>query len=135
MFMHAGKIWQSLMSYIKTPDRNGLGMWMMSCPEAMGWGFWVIFEKKQLVVIWTKTSPIVCCGVRARWLGQWVESWRWTKSQHYNNCVSLSSCRKPKSQEGNKSFVPEPRESSVFQDSYAFIKCSYAYRNPKNRKF
>ena len=29
-------------------------------------------------------------------------------------CLSLS-CRKPKSQEGNKSFVPEPRESSVFR--------------------
>ena len=24
----------------------GLGMWMTSCSEAMGWGFWVIFEKK-----------------------------------------------------------------------------------------
>ena len=37
--------------------------------------------------------------------------------------LSLSSCRKPKSQEGNKSFVPEPRESSVFwvfRDSYAY---------------
>ena len=34
-----------------------LGMWMTSCPEAMGWGFWVIFEKKkQLVEIrtWVK---------------------------------------------------------------------------------
>ena len=27
----------------------------------------------------------------------------------------LSSCRKPKLKEGNKSFVPEPRESSVFR--------------------
>ena len=26
---------------------------MTSCPEAMGWGFWVIFEKKQLVEIWS----------------------------------------------------------------------------------
>ena len=31
---------------------------------------------------------------------------RWN-SQHSKNCVSLSLCWKPKSQEGNKSFVPE----------------------------
>ena len=39
--------------------------------------------------------------------------------------VSLSSCWKPKSQEGNKSFVPEPRESSVFRDSYACERSTY----------
>ena len=38
---------------IKNPDRKWLGMWMTSCPEVKGWGFWVIFEKKQLVEIWT----------------------------------------------------------------------------------
>ena len=27
-------------------------MWMTSCSEAMGWGYWVIFEKKQLAEIW-----------------------------------------------------------------------------------
>ena len=38
---------------IKTPDRKmGLGVWMTSCPEAMGWDSWV-FWKKQLVEIWT----------------------------------------------------------------------------------
>ena len=31
----------------------GLGMWMMSCLEAMGWRFGVIFEKKQWVEIRT----------------------------------------------------------------------------------
>ena len=37
---------------------------------------------------------------------------RCRNSQHSKNCVclSLSSCRKPKSQEGNKSFVPELKE-------------------------
>ena len=42
-------------------------------------------------------------------------------SEHSKNCVSFS-CRKPKSQEGNKSFVPEPRVVSVscFFDSYAY---------------
>ena len=29
------------------------GVWMTSCREAMGWGFCVIFEKKQLVEIGT----------------------------------------------------------------------------------
>ena len=42
-------------------------------------------------------------------------------------CLSLSSCRKPKSQEGNKSFVPEPRESSVFRDSYASECLTHPY--------
>ena len=23
-----------------------LGIWMTSCPETMGWGFWVVFEKE-----------------------------------------------------------------------------------------
>ena len=50
-----------------------------------------------------------------------VHCWvRWN-SQHSRNSVSLSSCWKPKSQEGNKSFVPElPKVvsvSSVFQIS------------------
>ena len=32
-----------------------LEMWMMSCPEAMGWGFWVIFEKKK-TISWDSNS-------------------------------------------------------------------------------
>ena len=48
-------------------------------------------------------------------------------------CVSLSSCWKPKSQEGNKCFVPELKNVvSVFRDSYAYerfhISISYAIR-------
>ena len=58
-------------------------------------------------------------GARARWLSQWIESWRWTNSQH-RKILSLSlslspRAEKPKLKEGNKSFVPEPRESSVFR--------------------
>ena len=42
----------------------------------------------------------------------WV---RWN-SQHSRNCVSLSPrVEKPKSQEGNKSFVPEQRKSSLLR--------------------
>ena len=59
-------------------------------------------------------SSCLLRGAHARWLSQWVESWRWTNSQH-RKIVSLSPCvEKPKLKEGNKSFVPEPRESSVF---------------------
>ena len=96
-----------------------LGMWMMPCPEAMGWGFGGIFERKQLVEIWSWTKrvdfwtwvrpvqllttgcPRVC----------WV---RWN-GQHGKNFVSLSlsSCRKPKSQEVNKRCVPELKVVSV----------------------
>ena len=75
-------------------------MWMTSCPEAMSWDSWV-FWKKQFVEIWDKTKwvgiriwarpvQLICCGMRARLLGLWVESWRWTNSQHSKNCVSLS---------------------------------------------
>ena len=95
----------------------GLEMWMTSCPEAMGWGFCVIFEKKQLVEIrtWAKR----------------VDFRIWTRPSHLvgldgtvtiEKIVSISPrVKKPKSQEGSKSFVPEQRESSVFRvfrDSY-----------------
>ena len=93
--------------------------------------------KRVGIRIWA--SPVVCCGMHVCLLGQWVESWRWTNSQHRKNCVSLSSCWKPKSQEGNKSFVPEPRESSVFRgipiyvyfyaSVYLYIRISWLYYN------
>ena len=59
---------------------------MMSCSEAMGWGFWVIFEKKQLVEIriWARqlifesgrvqSSPVVCYEMRRTLLGQMGQS-------------------------------------------------------------
>ena len=54
----------------------------------------------------------------------WV---RWN-SQHNKNCVSLPSCRKPKNQEGNKSFVSELKKVvSVFRDSYASEHFMYSY--------
>ena len=36
-----------------------------------------------------EASPVMDCGVCARWLSQWVESWRWTNSQH-RKIVSVS---------------------------------------------
>ena len=74
---------------IKTLDRKlDWGCEWCHAREVMGWDSWV-FYKNQLVEIWTKMSPVVCCGVCARWLGQWVESWRRTNSQH-RKIVSLS---------------------------------------------
>ena len=77
-------------------------------------------------------SPVVGCEVRARWLGQWVESWRWTNSQHSKNCASLSSCWKPKSQEGNKSFVPKPRDRQCFECFFGipYVYFTYSYLGP-----
>ena len=99
---------------IKTPDR--ICDWGCEWRHARKrWAGILGYFEKNRVEIWTYASPVVCSGVRARWLGQWVESWRWTNSQHSKNCFSLSSCWKPKRQEGNKSFVPEPRKSSVFR--------------------
>ena len=89
---------------IKTPERTGV--WMTSCPEAMGWDPWWLWKK---AVSWDMTldeaswdpklgeaswdlkldeaSPIGTTGCAACC---WV---RWN-SQHSKNCVSLSSCRK-----------------------------------------
>ena len=42
---------------IKTPNRKRTGVWMTSCPEAMGWEFGD-FLKKQLVEIWLWAGPV-----------------------------------------------------------------------------
>ena len=47
-------------------------------------------------------------------------------------CLSLSSCRKPKLKEGNKSFVPETKESrqcfAYFMIPYVYFTYSYLCR-------
>ena len=108
----------------------GLDMWMTSCPEAMGWDS-SVFWKKQLDEIWTWTERVDFLssvrpgqyGCTRCTAGCWF---RWD-SQHSKNCISLSSCSKPKSQESNKCFVPEPRKSSVFRDSYACERLTHPY--------
>ena len=70
-----------------------------------------------------QARPVKSTRCAARGGARWI-------SQHSRNCVSLFSCWKPKSQKGNKSFVPEPRESSVFRvfrDSYACECFTYLY--------
>ena len=100
---------------------------MTSCPEALDWDS-CDFEKKNcklrfglrrselIFKISARPVQIVDRGVRARALVGSV-SWELTMDEQsaLKNCVSLSSCRKSKLKEGNKSFVPEPRESSVFR--------------------
>ena len=80
---------------IKTPDRKWTGVWMTSCPEAMGWG--------QSFEIWLWARPVhmgatgcaTCLlrselrfdsgpGESSRGLGG-----RCRNSQHSKNCVSL----------------------------------------------
>ena len=109
----------------------GLELFGLLHVKKRGAGNFGDFWKKQWVEIclwarlvgiwsWARRVQFVGYGMRARLLGQWVEiltrgrefSWgvdcgRCRNSQHSKNCVSVSLCRKPKSQEGNKSFVPE----------------------------
>ena len=62
-----------------------------------------------------EASPV--CGLRYACALVGSVSWELTMDEQsaLKNGVSLSSCRKPKLKEGNKSFVSEPRESSVFR--------------------
>ena len=70
--------------------------------EDFGW-----FKKKQFVKIWSWTKRVDFLDLGAASPVGSTRCWvRWN-SQHSQNCVSLSSCWKHKSQEGNKSFVPE----------------------------
>ena len=77
-----------------------LGMWMTSCPEAMGWDslwFWIKTvswdsELDEASWFFGPGRGQWVCGLRgalARWLSQWVKGWRWTNSQ-YRKIVSLS---------------------------------------------
>ena len=87
----------------------GLGMWMTSCPEAMGWGFWVVFEKKQLLEIRTWAKRVDFESGRGQ--VSWVYVMHIVGSDGTVSIVKIVSLSprvgKPKSQEGNKSFVPE----------------------------
>ena len=61
----------------------------------------------RFLVIWKKTLVEIRLWAGPLQLG--VDCGRCRNSQHSKNCVSLSSCRKTKSQEVNKRFVPEQR--------------------------
>ena len=77
---------------IKTPDRNETGVWITSCPEAMGWEFWWFLKKAVSWDLnlgeasWFLSLGEASWGLRdAPWFC-WV---RWN-GQHSQNCVSLS---------------------------------------------
>ena len=80
----------------------------------IGEGKGEVIEEEAKTIRYRRKSPRLR-GAHTRWLSQWIESRRWTNSQHSKMCVSLSSCRKLKLKGGNKSFVPVPSESSVFR--------------------
>ena len=106
-------------------EEIGLGMWMTSCPEAMGWGFWDLkrnswdldSDEASWFLELAEARAVWVYGMPARWLSQWVKSWRCTNSQHSKKlCVSLLMSENLKLNKVNKSFVPEP--ISCFSDSY-----------------
>ena len=69
------------------------------------------------------------CGLRD---APRVCSVRWNSQLSKKMCLSLSSCRKPKSQEGNKSLVHELKKVvSVSSNSEFLCICIY-YKNAKN---
>ena len=126
--------WDNHRCHNKKPRYDiGVGMWMMSCPEEMGWGF---RDLKKKTVSWVldldgvswfseiaEAKPVWVYGMPARWLSQWVERWQCTNSQHSKKLFfSLPISENLKLKKVNKSFVPEP--ISCFSDSYA-----YAYKH------
>ena len=104
---------------------------MASCRNRWAEDF-ELFWKKQLVKIWTwakrvgiriwaRPVQLFTTGcARVCWVSELRADAGRTVSIVKIVCVSLSPrVEKPKLKEGNKSFGPEPRESSVFRDSYA----------------
>ena len=80
-------------------------------PGSDGLRIWVIFKKKQLVEIWTWTKRVDfwTCGRPVQlWTTGCLRVAGSDGTVSIVEIVSLSPCvEKPKSQEGNKSFVPE----------------------------
>ena len=112
---------------------------MVSCLKAMGWGFSDL-KKKQWVenldldeASWfselAEARPVWVYGIPARWLSQWVKSWRCTNSQHSKKlCLSLLMSENLKLNKVNKSFVPEPRKSSAFRVfRIPYVSFTYSY--------
>ena len=86
------------------------------------------WTKRFGVRIWAKPVQLPAAGcTRIGWVSELRADAERTVSIVKIVCHSLSSCRKPKSQEDNKSFVPEPRESSVFRESYARERFIHPY--------
>ena len=99
---------------IKTPDRKW--NWGVNdiMPGSDGLRIWVFWKSS-----WLRFES-----------GPGQSTWRvdcgwYRNSQHSKDYVSLSSCRKTKSQEVNKRFVPEQRELSVFRE----FPCIWLYCN------
>ena len=119
-------MWQSQMSQIG----NAQGMWMTSCSELMGWGFWDLkkktgswdskLEEGSRFLIWARPDQGSTGCPRVGWVSELRADDVLTVSI-VRNCVSLSPhVGKPSnSKRWIKSFVPEPI-SSVFGFLYAY---------------
>ena len=107
---------------------NDTGVCMTSCPEVRGWDFRWFFKKETWVEIWLWAGPDPTGG------GLTVGD---VGTVHIVKIVSLSSCRKSKTQEVNKRSYLNNNESSVFRISlyhgytttvtmWALMKFSYS---------
>ena len=99
------------------PWRDGLGF-LVILNESSELRFEV---RRSYLCFRTWARPVQCGlrGARTCSLGQWVKADDGRTVSIEKLCLSLSlspRVEKSKLKEGNKSFVPEPRESSVFRD-------------------
>ena len=69
-----------------------------------------------------EVRPVWVYGMPARWLSQWVESWRWTNSQHSKKlCLSLLMSENLKLKKVNKFRTWTKRESSSVSSIFGFL--------------
>ena len=105
---------------IKTPDRkNGIGDVNDVMPGSYGLGFLVILNKSRELRFGLRLSELIFGPGWGQSSYSLVGALRVVGSDGTVSIVRIVSLsprvEKPKLKEGNKSFVPEPRESSVFR--------------------
>ena len=88
------------------PGSDGLRIFGDFWKKAVSWD--LKLDEANWFLDMGEASPVGSTRCAARGGIKW-------NSQQSKNCVSLSERWKPKSQGGNKSFVPEQRKSSVFR--------------------
>ena len=127
-------MWQSQMTEQNPQIENGAGDVNDVMPRSDGLGFFVILNKSSELRFGLGRSDLIfgpgwgwsiyeLRDARARWLSKWVESWRWTNSQH-RKIVSLSPCVENLNLKKviTVSYLNQKRVVSVscFSDSYAY---------------
>ena len=107
-----------------------MAYWLVSRRKRWGWRFWDLKKNSELRFGLGRSKSLFdlgearpgVYGMPARWLNQWVESWRCTNSQHSKKlCLSLLMSGNLKLKKVNKSFVPEPRKLSSVSSVFGFL--------------